>query len=521
MQYHFENFESSPVSPRGPSLLPDELVDTWLKYSSIDNKHLAARHCWFFFAIVTKSMLMHLKTHGKFGTSDRILPFAFHEMTRIHLGIPKKNQFSKSLHQNLQKLIYKFGEFINKALLRRMNIELANYVNIHVAFFLRDMLSIGHRGYVLAIIETYIDCFSAEDLNATEAKLRFLKVLADHEHYLALNLPTLTSLNPRLIARVQETFACVCFVCFGDRHHILHLCHSRQHFLSGLLLNQLKDSIQRTSAIKSLSITVVRDLMWKHDHDPRYDSPDAKQRHSSSFATFSSNAKLTRVSCRLAELYFPLIPMVVDFREDVLDISLMNVENVRDCTPSLLSSETRSFFLTSISVGLICFMFVLKNVNRELLRDWWKRDAEKRKLGLLDVLTRALEHLSYVGADALRKGNGVFASTSSISFDIMTYRSASLRGDNKCGDIYFRHIGPAPEPLFLVFQGHFGERLWHYARVAYSEQERHDGQWSNRRLTTATEPEHFEPRACRLPRLFGTLRVCCLSRETQRIIIRS
>jgi hypothetical protein len=166
------------------------------------------RHCWFFFSLIFKSMVLQLKATAAPGQS-------------------KKTQFSKTMYQNLQKLMYKHAEFINKALVRRMNIELANFVNLQIGFFLRDLLSVGHRGYLFAVIETYADVFALgntslfepnmcfglsdreglDDFNATEAKLRFLKVICDHEHFLALNFPAITALNPRLIARIHETFA--------------------------------------------------------------------------------------------------------------------------------------------------------------------------------------------------------------------------------------------------------------------------------------------------------------------------
>ena len=47
----------------------DELVDTWLKYTAIDHKHMAARHCWFFFSIIFKAMLLNAKATAGLGTN--------------------------------------------------------------------------------------------------------------------------------------------------------------------------------------------------------------------------------------------------------------------------------------------------------------------------------------------------------------------------------------------------------------------------------------------------------------------
>jgi len=51
---------------------------------------------------------------------------------------------------------------------------------------------------------------------------------------------------------------------------------------------------------------------------------------------------------------------------------------------------------------LVCFIFVLKNLNRQLLQNWWKKDqTPKRKKAFVDILATTLTLFEYAGKEAL------------------------------------------------------------------------------------------------------------------------
>jgi hypothetical protein len=97
----------------------------------------------------------------------------------------------------------------------------------------------------------------------------------------------------------------------------------------------------------SQAMTAMRRIFIAHDFDVRYDDPAIKT--------------------RVINVYFPFILTAIDHRpsEDASHI------------------EQREF--------LICLLFLLKNVDANLLQQWWRKETATRLGGLFDILSTAVK----------------------------------------------------------------------------------------------------------------------------------
>jgi magnesium-transporting ATPase (P-type) len=94
-------------------------------------------------------------------------------------------------------------------------------------------------------------------------------------------------------------------------------------------------------------LTILRNILWKHDFDDRY-----KDKH------------------LIYAMYFPLIVTVVEAVE-------------KDALENLPISELREW--------LLCFLTVVKNANRELLKSWLHKESNKRRIALFQALRYCAE----------------------------------------------------------------------------------------------------------------------------------
>lgn len=113
------------------------------------------------------------------------------------------------------------------------------------------------RGFVFKLIRLYMDRWSPGDARTLqEFKFNFLQEVCYHEHYIPLNLPFLLSPNNRSPDLLQ--------------HFCLSNEFCRQHFLSGLLLQEVKSSLGEISHIRQMALGTLKELLAKHDLDDRY-----------------------------------------------------------------------------------------------------------------------------------------------------------------------------------------------------------------------------------------------------------
>lgn len=132
-------------------------------------------------------------------------------------------------------------------------------LNQSLSNFIKRCLTFMDRGFVFKLIRFYMDRFSPVDHRTLqEFTFNFLQDICQHEHYIPLNLPFLPSPRNRLPDLLQ--------------HFTLSEEYCKQHFIAGILLLEVKSSLNEIGFIRRLALSILKDLVAKHDLDDRYQS---------------------------------------------------------------------------------------------------------------------------------------------------------------------------------------------------------------------------------------------------------
>lgn len=230
------------------------LVNKFMKFSSV------------IFDVVVKSMGHYLLTSGR---------IKMHRNERF----PKEYEVRiETLFQVLMPyLISRYKELPSET----------HLLNKSLSVFVKKCLNLMDRGFVFKLIRQYMDKWSPGDPRALqEFKFQFIQEVCSHEHYVPLNLPLIINSNHRS----PETI----------NHFCLSEDFCRQHFLASLLLQEVRSSLNEISHIRKLSLSILKDLLAKHDLDDRY----------------QSKGQLSRI----ALLYIPWLGILIE-----------NINRIADC----------------------------------------------------------------------------------------------------------------------------------------------------------------------------------------------
>lgn len=200
------------------------IVNKFMKYSGT------------FFEIIVKSMAQHLMGSGRI---------------RMHRNERFPKEFALKIENLFQVLVpYLFTRH------KDLPIE-TQQLNRSLSTFINRCLTFMDRGFVFKLMRVYMDRFQPGDPRTLqEYKFAFLAEICAHEHYIPLNLPFLLSPKNRLPDILQ--------------HFMLSEEFCRQHYLTGMLLQEVKCSLNEVGHIRQLALATLRDLMAKHDLDDRY-----------------------------------------------------------------------------------------------------------------------------------------------------------------------------------------------------------------------------------------------------------
>ncbi|XP_068140209.1 dedicator of cytokinesis protein 9 isoform X1 [Drosophila tropicalis] len=231
------------------------IVNKFMRYSSI------------FFDLIVKSMAQHLLATGR-------------------IRMLRNERFPKEYSDRVEQLIKVLIPYI---ITRYEDLgEETQQLNKSLARFVRQCLTYMDRGFVFKLIRCYMDEFSPGNPRVLhEYKFNFLKEICQHEHYVPLNLPFI--LNPK--NRPPEMM----------QHFTLSEQFCRQHFLSGLLLQELKSSLNEVGHVRRHALAIFKDLLAKHELDSRY----------------QQRGQLSRI----ALLYVPWLGVVMDNLHRIDDLS--------------------------------------------------------------------------------------------------------------------------------------------------------------------------------------------------------
>ncbi|XP_071439283.1 dedicator of cytokinesis protein 7 [Hetaerina americana] len=401
----------SKAQPR--RIFHEELALQWV-VSSGAVRELALNNAWFFFEIVVKSMVEHLAA------------------TQC-LDAPRKMRFLEQFADDIATLV----ATVTNDIISHYNKDpkLTQGLNSSLAFFLFDLLSIMDRGYIFNLIKSYYKQISAKISSLPDAgslislKLDFLRIICSHEHYVALNLPFGTpftpssapaSPNPSIASSTSQS-SFISTLVGGDKTSFAELTSEfrQQHFLVGLVLGDLATVLDlQNPCLHNKAVNIIRNLMTSHDCDPRYSEPQCK--------------------ARVAALYLPLIGIVMDSLAQLYcfhtenkgrmllaqgqdDMDQQNGINqsvaMAIAGTSMFGTKTsgaesydpfkqaRKFALGSETTRnlLICFLWVVKNVDKNVLKLWWTELPLSRIHQLLEVLNICISCFEYKGKKAIQR----------------------------------------------------------------------------------------------------------------------
>uniref|UniRef100_A0A8C9YQ33 Dedicator of cytokinesis 8 n=1 Tax=Sander lucioperca TaxID=283035 RepID=A0A8C9YQ33_SANLU len=357
----------------------------------------AYKYAWFFFELLVKSMAQHVSHLDKH-------------------SVPRRNHFSDRFKDDITTIVSVVTAEIGTIL----EVEQAEKVNISLAFFLYDLLSLMDRGFVFQLVKNYCNqvmsakCVSMPTL--ISMRLEFLRILCSHEHYLNLSLffssPASAPASPCPSISSQSSSSCS----FQEQQRILGLFELSQefkqkHYLTGLLLTELSAALDMESEgyanidTFKKAINAIYSLLCSHDLDHRCIKPE--------------------VRAKVAALYLSLVGIIID-STNYLDFTVSDtrggknktgvpeddLENVPPINQSVAMAIAGNPFntlgrnvLQGKSVAtlaadtsrhlLVCFLWVMKNADRSLIQRWTIEMPSSLLNKLLELLTICVSCFEY------------------------------------------------------------------------------------------------------------------------------
>uniref|UniRef100_A0A8D2B4J1 Dedicator of cytokinesis 7 n=1 Tax=Sciurus vulgaris TaxID=55149 RepID=A0A8D2B4J1_SCIVU len=403
-------------------LFHEELALQWVVCSG-SVRESALQQAWFFFELMVKSMVHHLYFNDK-------------------LDAPRKSRFPERFMDDIAALVSTIASDIVSRF--QKDAEMVERLNISLAFFLNDLLSVMDRGFVFSLIKSCYKQVSSKLYSLSNPsvlvslRLDFLRIICSHEHYVTLNLPcslltppaspspsvsSATSQSSGFSTNVQDQKIANMFE--------LSVPFRQQHYLAGLVLTELAIILDPDAeglfGLHKKVINMVHNLLSSHDSDPRYSDPQIK--------------------ARVAMLYLPLIGIIMETVPQLYDFTethnqrgrpiCITTDDYESESGSMISQTvamaiagtsvpqlTRpgSFLLTSTSGRqhttfsaessrslLICLLWVLKNADETVLQKWFTDLSVLQLNRLLDLLYLCVSCFEY-------KGKKVFERMNSLTF---------------------------------------------------------------------------------------------------------
>uniref|UniRef100_A0A671TYQ6 Dedicator of cytokinesis 8 n=1 Tax=Sparus aurata TaxID=8175 RepID=A0A671TYQ6_SPAAU len=353
----------------------------------------AYKYAWFFFELLVKSMAQHVSHLDKH-------------------SVPRRSRFSDRFKDDITTIVSVVTAEIGTILVKQhKEVEQAEKVNISLAFFLYDLLSLMDRGFVFQLVKSYCNMMSAKSMSMPtliSMRLEFLRILCSHEHYLNLSLffssPASAPASPCPSISSQSSGSCS----FQEQQRILGLFElsqefKQQHYLTGLLLTELSAALDMEGKVQRKAINAIYSLLCSHDLDHRCIKPE--------------------VRAKVAALYLSLVGIIID-STNYLDFTGMytyeqwetqpayiqlhdDLENVPPINQSVAMAIAGNPFNTlgrkSVATLaadtsrhlLVCFLWVMKNADKSLIQRWTIDMPPSQLNKLLELLTICVSCFEY------------------------------------------------------------------------------------------------------------------------------
>ncbi|XP_073499908.1 dedicator of cytokinesis protein 7 isoform X14 [Phyllobates terribilis] len=421
------DISGTPTSPDdevrsiiGSKLFHEELALQWVVCSGAV-REATLQQAWFFFELMVKSMVHHLFFADK-------------------LDSPRKHRFPERFMDDISALV---STMANDIVTRfQKDTEMVERLNVSLAFFLNDLLSIMDRGFVFSLVKAYFKQVSSKlhilpnPSVLVSLRLDFLRIVCSHEHYVTLNLPCSlltppSSPSPSVSSATSQSSGFSTNVQDQKIANMFELSvpFRQQHYLAGLVLTELAVIVDPDAeglfGLHKKVINMVHNLLSTHDSDPRYADPEVK--------------------ARVAMLYLPLIgivmetvPQLYDFTEShnqrgrpncgagdehegdggsmisqtvAMAIAGTSVPQLTRPSSFLLTSQPSrqhlSFSAESSRSLLICLLWVLKNADEIVLQKWFTDLSILQLNRLLDLLYLCVSCFEYKGKKAFERMNSL------------------------------------------------------------------------------------------------------------------
>uniref|UniRef100_A0A8C2KWU6 Dedicator of cytokinesis 8 n=1 Tax=Cyprinus carpio TaxID=7962 RepID=A0A8C2KWU6_CYPCA len=356
------------------------------------------KYAWFFFELLVKSMSQHVSQLDK-------------------KAVPRRNRFSDRFKDDITTIVNVVTAEIGNILVKQQKeLEQAEKVNISLAFFLYDLMSLMDRGFVFQLVKNYSKSVNISTL--ISMRLEFLRVLCSHEHYLNLSLffssPASAPASPSLSTSSQNSSSCS----FQDNKIAamfdLSQDFKQRHYLTGLLLTELSTALDMESEgsvtfnmLQQKAISATYSLLCAHDLDQRCSRPEVK--------------------AKIAALYLPLVGIIIDSinyldftgtalhnkgksggpEEDPDSITPINQSVAmaiagnpfntlaRNALVSVAGKTTNMLTAETSRNLLMCFLWIIKNADQNLVQRWTVDMPSSQLNRLLELLTICISCFEY------------------------------------------------------------------------------------------------------------------------------
>jgi hypothetical protein len=371
---------------------------------------LPLTYSWFLFELITKSLAMHANEKGI-------------------LNATTKNDnavFGEDFHPTLEKLVKILGkEIVYRA---SVGLNIAKVLNQNFALFLRDLLDIIDRGFVLYLIDQFIRCISHTPDSKNQEVLQefkgiFLQIVIDYEHYIPMCLPALD-------LSLEQTL------------------EPSNHFLCGILIEScIKDIVNKERVVRTRSLNIIRTILTKHEYDKRYQNADIKTkiatlyfpyfvRFLESFNQFSEvvSEKIHSLTAVIEKCKTEYNEKSNSYREymmrnDVEDTKRPQDSRQEDQLQKMREeeeqakkrfdsaqehlNEEKKRIVDEKKNALISILYILKNMDRNLLRAWWNGEMNGKVSLFLNMLHMCVEVFEYPGKEFIvaKASEGIETST--------------------------------------------------------------------------------------------------------------
>jgi hypothetical protein len=239
-------------------------------------------NCWFFLELTLKSLCLYKIQHQQ--VTDATSRINSTESSSPVTFSPEFYASLKSLYELLGELIVRHGfqsQLVSSLSKDPEFVNACGLCNRSLAMFVKKSLNVLNRKFLFGLVARYLELFHLCDKQLAEIKFDFVRIVCNHEHYVAFSLPI-----RRPISNINE---------FADIKYefVLSDQYRQFHFLSGLVLGQLLVALNESKEQRRVAIQTVRNLVIKHAYDARYADDKMKQG-------------------RIAALYIPLLDMLVE-----------------------------------------------------------------------------------------------------------------------------------------------------------------------------------------------------------------